>query len=136
MWRISGDFWDEWKKLDAQFDLLGQWEGIGGPGHFPDADMIPFGHLSIRCWTNSKEHQTRFTHDEQLTLMSLWSLNSSPLMLGMNLPDNDEWTNWLLTNDEVLAIDQDPLGTSAKRVSQKDGLEVCLEQWIKSDRPF
>jgi len=127
MWRISGDFWDEWTKLDAQFDLLGRWENVGGPGHYPDADMIPFGHLSIRCWTNSKEHQTRFTHDEQRTLMTLWSLNSSPLMLGMNLPDDDAWTTSLLTNDEVLAIDQDPLGLGAKRVSQQNGLEV----WVK-----
>jgi hypothetical protein len=127
MWRISGDFWDEWKKLDAQFDLLAKWEGVAGPGHYPDADMIPFGHLSIRSWINSGERQTRFTHDEQRTLMSLWSLNSSPLMLGMNLPDDDAWTTSLLTNDEVLAIDQDPLGLSAKRVSQQNGLEI----WVK-----
>lgn len=127
MWRISGDFWDEWKKLNHQFDLLNQWQGVGGPGHFPDADMIPFGHLSIRCWTNSREHQTRFTNDEQKTLMSLWSLASSPLILGCNLPDLDNWTLLLLTNDEVLGIDQDALGLAAKRVSQKDGLEV----WIK-----
>jgi hypothetical protein len=127
LWRISGDFWDEWKKLDAQFDLLGKWEGVGGPGHYPDADMIPFGHLSIRCWTNSKEHQTRFTHDEQRTLMTLWALNSSPLMLGMNLPDDDAWTTSLLTNDEVLAIDQDSLGLGARRVSQQNGLEI----WVK-----
>jgi alpha-galactosidase len=89
--------------------------------------MIPFGHLSIRCWTNSKEHRTRFTHDEQRTLMTLWSLNSSPLMLGMNLPDDDAWTTSLLTNDEVLSIDQDPLGLGARRVSQQNGLEV----WAK-----
>ena len=126
-WRISGDFWDEWKKLNHQFELLNKWQGVGGPGHFPDADMIPFGHLSIRCWTNSKEHQTRFTHDEQRTLLSLWSLASSPLMLGGNLPDLDDWTLLLLTNDEVLAIDQDALGLAAKRVSLKDGQEV----WVK-----
>jgi hypothetical protein len=130
MWRISSDFWDEWKKLDAQFDLIDQWRGWAGPGHFPDADMIPFGHLSIRCWTNSKEHQTRFTHDEQRTLMSLWSLASSPLMLGCNLPDADDWTLSLLTNDQVLAIDQDELGAPAKRVSKQNGMEV----WVKTLR--
>ena len=127
MWRVSGDFWDEWRKLNAQFELLNQWQGVGGPGHFPDADMIPFGHLSIRAWTNSREHQTRFTHDEQRMLMSLWSLASSPLMLGGNLPDTDDWTLALLTNDEVLGIDQDPLGRAAKRVVQNAGLEV----WVK-----
>jgi hypothetical protein len=127
MWRISGDFWDEWKKLDAQFDLLHHWEGAGGPGHFPDADMIPFGHLSIRCWTNSKEHQTRFTPDEQRTLLSLWSLASSPLILGNNLPDTDLFMLSLLTNDAVLAIDQDALATPAARISQSAGTEIWLK---------
>ena len=127
MWRVSGDFWDEWGILNAQFDLLNQWQGVGGPGHYPDADMIPFGHLSIRSWANSREHQTRYTHDEQRTLMSLWSLASSPLMLGCNLPDLDDWTLALLTDDEVLAIDQDASGRAAKRVAQGGGLEV----WVK-----
>lgn len=117
MWRISGDFWDEWKKLDHQFDLIAQWQGTGRPGHWPDADMIPFGHLGIRCWTNARERQTRFTKDEQRTLMSLWAIEPSPLMLGMNLPDNDAWTLSLLTNDEVIAVNQDPLGKPACRVS-------------------
>jgi alpha-galactosidase len=128
MWRISGDFWDEWKKLDSQFDNLGKWQGVGGPGHFPDADMIPFGHIAIRNWTNAKDHTTRFTHDEQIMLISLWSLNSSPLMLGMNLPDDDDFTTSLLSNDEVLALDQDPLGLSAKRIVQPGGIEI----WVKN----
>jgi hypothetical protein len=128
MWRISGDFWDEWKKLDHQFDLLAQWQGQGGPGHWPDADMIPFGHLAIRSWINSWERWTRFTKDEQTTLMSLWALSSSPLMVGMNLPDNDDFTLALLTNDEVLAVDQDPLGHRALRVAQTKGAEVWARQ--------
>jgi hypothetical protein len=126
-WRISGDFWDRWKDLDHQFDLLATWQGIGGPGHFPDADMIPFGHIGIKCTIAGKDRLTRFTHDEEKALMSLWSLASSPLMLGCNLPDLDDWTLSLITNDEVLAIDQDPLGFTAKRVSQTGGLEV----WVK-----
>jgi alpha-galactosidase len=127
MWRISGDFWDQWPKLNHQFDLLVRWQGVAGPGHFPDADMIPFGHLSIRNTTNAHERTTRFTPDEQRTLISLWSINASPLMLGMNLPDDDPATTALLTNDEVLAIDQDPLGLNAKRIQQQNGIEV----WIK-----
>jgi len=126
-WRISGDFWDRWKDLDHQFDLLAQWGKYAGPGHFPDADMIPFGHIGIQCTIAGKERQTRFTHEEQRTLMSLWSLASSPLMLGNNLPDNDDWALSLLTNDGVLAIDQDPLCQAAARVSQKNQLEV----WVK-----
>lgn len=113
MWRISGDFWDQWPKLNQQFDLLAEWDGVGGAGHWPDADMIPFGHIGIRCWTNSHERWTRFTHDEQISLMTLWCIAPSPLMLGMNLPDNDEWTLGLITNREALAINQDPLGAPA-----------------------
>jgi alpha-galactosidase len=126
-WRISGDFWDRWKDLNHQFDLFALWQGVSGPGHFADGDMIPFGHIGIKCTIAGKDRQTRFTHDEQLTLMSLWSLASSPLILGSNLPDLDHATLSLLTNDEVLAIDQDLLGIPAKRISQKDNLEV----WVK-----
>lgn len=127
MWRISGDFWDRWADLDRAFDLLGEWQHVGGPGHWPDADMIPFGHIGIKCTIAGGERQTRFTRDEQTTLMSLWSLAPSPLMLGNNLPDTDEWTLALLTNDEVLAVDQDSLGSPARRVMQTKGSEI----WVK-----
>ena len=126
-WRISSDFWDRWKDLNNNFDLFAKWVGVGGPGHFPDGDMIPFGHIGIKCTIAGPDRQTRFTPNEQLTLISLWSLGSSPLMLGNNLPDTDAATLALLTNDEVLALDQDALGIAAKRVSQKNGLEV----WVK-----
>jgi len=115
MWRISGDFWDRWPKINEQFDLLAQWSGAGGPGHWPDADMIPLGHIALRSKLGGNPHWTHFTRDEQLTLMSLWALAPSPLMLGMNLPDNDDWTTALLTNPEVLALDQDALGRPAHR---------------------
>ena len=127
MWRISGDFWDKWEKLNHQFDLLAKWQGVGGPGHWPDADMIPLGHIAIRSKLGGKDHRSNFTHDEQVMLMTLWSLAPSPLMLGMNLPDNDDWGLALFTNDEVLAVNQDKLGAPARRVSAADGVEV----WAK-----
>ena len=127
MWRVSGDFWDRWKDLDRAFDLLATWQGVGGPGHWPDADMIPFGHIGIKCTIAGKERQTLFTKDEQLTLLSLWALAPSPLMLGNNLPDMDAWTLSLLTNDEVIAVNQDALGSSARRVAQSNGTEI----WVK-----
>jgi hypothetical protein len=127
MWRISGDFWDRWADLDHQFDNLGKWQGVAGPGRFPDADMIPIGHIGIKCTIAGKDRQTRFTKDEQVMLMSLWALAPSPLMLGNNLPDTDPWTLSLLTNDEVISVNQDPLGLPAQRLSQKNGTEV----WIK-----
>ena len=117
MWRISGDFWDRWPDLNRAFDLMATWQGKGGPGHWPDADMIPFGHLGIKCTIAGKERQTRFTPEEQRTLMSLWALAPSPLMLGANLADLDQATLALLTNDEVIAVNQDPLGQPAQRVT-------------------
>ena len=127
MWRISGDFWDRWKDLNRAFDLLARWQGVGGPGHWPDADMIPFGHIGIKCSIAGPDRWTRFSANEQVTLMSLWSLAPSPLMLGANLPDNDEWTLSLLTNDEVIALNQDPSGNPARRVMQANGVEI----WAK-----
>jgi len=128
MWRISGDFWDRWADLDRAFDLLGKWQRAGGPGHWPDADMIPFGHIGIKCTIAGRDRQTRFSKDEQVMLISLWALAPSPLMLGNNLPDTDEWTLSLLTNDEVLAVNQDALGSPGRRVTKTKGTEI----WVKA----
>ena len=128
LWRISGDFWDRWQKLNEQFDLLAQWQGAGGDGHWPDADMIPIGHIAIRSKLGGEPHWTHFTRNEQLMLMSLWSLAPSPLMLGMNMPDNDDWTTALLTNPEVLALNQDPRLEPARR-RFVPGLDI--EVWVR-----
>ena len=130
LWRISGDFWDTWAKLNQQFDLMNGWRDVAGPGHFPDADMIPFGHICIRSKAGGNDRTSRYTHDEQTTLMSFWCLAPSPLMLGGNLPDNSEWDLSLLTNDEVLAVNQDPLVRPAARIAQQGRTEV----WMRSLR--
>ncbi len=128
MWRISSDFWDRWADLDHHFDLFANWQGVAGPGHWPDGDMLPIGHIGIRCSIAGPDRQTRFTRDEQISLITLWAIAPSPLILGNNLPDTDDWTLSLLTNDEVIAINQDPLGKGAERILQKDGVEV----WVKA----
>jgi len=134
LWRISADFWDRWRSLNSQFDLIASWQGVGGPGRWPDADMIPLGHIGIRCDAGgAKDRQTRFTKDEQLTLMSLWALAPSPLMLGMNMPDNDEWTNSLLTNDAVIAIDQDSLGAAGELIGPRGMQEVWKKKLANGD---
>lgn len=129
LWRISGDFWDNWKSLNHNFDLFGQWYQHGKPGHWPDGDMIPFGHI---CQRNSDVHPdrwTRFTRDEQLTLMSLWALAPSPLMVGANLPDNNAWTTALLSNPEVLAVNQDAFGRQGHRVALTvSGAEIWTKE--------
>jgi hypothetical protein len=103
LWRISNDFWDDWRALYAQFARLDRWSAFRGPGHWPDADMLPLG--NVRAW-QTRDNWTHFTKDEEFTLMTLWCIARSPLILGGNLPENDEFTLALLTNDEVLAVNQ------------------------------
>jgi hypothetical protein len=105
MWRISDDFWDEWRLLRLNFILMSIWSAYGRPGAWPDADMLPLGHIGIRA-ERGEDRRTRFTRDEQRTMMSLWSIAQSPLMFGGHLPDNDDFTTSLITNDEVLAVNQ------------------------------
>ena len=103
MWRISDDFWDNWRLLFQQFKRLDDWTPYRGTGHYPDADMLPLG--AIRQVGNSRGH-TRFTPDEQITMMSLWAIARSPLIMGGDLTKLDDFTLSLLTNQEVIAVDQ------------------------------
>jgi hypothetical protein len=105
LWRISNDFWDRWKDIRAQFDLMAQWQGKVHANGFPDADMLPLGHIGIRA-ERGDDRKSLLTQDEQYTLMSLWSIFRSPLMMGGDLPTSDSFTYGLLTNAEVLDVDQ------------------------------
>jgi hypothetical protein len=100
MWRISDDFWDDWGMLDAQFTRLENWNLWRRPGAWPDADMLPLGRLALG------KRDTKFTPDEQTTLMTLWSIARSPLIMGGDLRHLDAKTLALLTNREVLAVNQ------------------------------
>lgn len=105
LWRISGDFWDEWKPLKHQFKLAESWARYSGGGSWPDADMLPLGRIGIRA-ESGDDRMTRFTQDEQYTLMTLWAIFRSPLMMGGDLPSSDAFTLALLTNREVLQVNQ------------------------------
>ena len=109
LWRISGDIWDKWPQVKEQFARCRAWIPQIGPNHWPDADMLPLGRISIRGFKEGERH-SRLTNDEQITLMTLWSIFRSPLMLGGDLPTLDPFTLSLLTNDEVLAVDQKSAG--------------------------
>ncbi len=119
MWRISDDVWDEWHSdveypqgLGDQFPRVAKWAPFSKPGHWPDADMLPLGYLGPSPgW--GKARQTRLSPAEQRTMMTLWSIFRSPLMMGGDLPHNDAETTALLTNDEVLAVDQHSTGGRA-----------------------
>jgi hypothetical protein len=110
LWRISDDFWDRWQDLRKAFDLLDRWSPYTKPGGWPDADMLPLGHIGIRA-ERGDDRMTRFTRDEQRTLMTLWCIARSPLMFGGDLPTNDAFTLSLMNNDEVLAVNQKGTGS-------------------------
>jgi hypothetical protein len=105
MWRTVGDFWDNWPQLKPQFTVCANWAPHTGAGHFPDADMLPLGKIGIRA-ERGAPRMTGFNRDEQYSVMSLFAIFRSPLMFGGNLPDNDEFTLSLLTNKEVLNVNQ------------------------------
>jgi hypothetical protein len=100
MWRISDDFWDEWPQLKAQFTRLENWSMFRQPGAWPDADMLPLGRLQMG------KRDCHFTADEQRTLMTLWSIARSPLIMGGDLRHLDAATLALLTNREVISVNQ------------------------------
>jgi len=102
MWRTVDDFWDNWSQLNYSFGMCAKWAPYIEPGAWPDADMLPLGKF-IRG-ERATNRYTKFTEDEQYTLMTLWSIFKSPLMFGGNLPDNNDFTNTLITNDEVLNV--------------------------------
>ncbi len=116
MWRISDDFWDEWPLLEAQFTRLENWNPHRRPGGWPDADMLPLGRLALG------ERDTKFTPAEQRTVMTLWSIARSPLIMGGDLRHLDAPTLALLTNPEVLAVNQ--ASTDNQPHFVEDGMRV------------
>ena len=119
MWRISDDMWDVWAKkpgeeafpqsLKNQFGLVSKWSPHVEPGHWPDADMLPIGYLGPRPgWGEAR--QSRFTLGDTRTLLTLWSIARSPLILGTNLTRMDTQIEAMVTNPEVIAVDQRSTG--------------------------
>lgn len=104
LWRISSDVWDFWAHIKRQINLCAQWTGHSGPGHWPDADMLPLGRIGIR--SHGGDRISRLTQREQRCMMTLWAIFQSPLMMGGHLPDTDDFALSLMTNEEVLAVNQ------------------------------
>lgn len=101
MWRITDDFWDNWNSLRDMFDRCRNWQEHVRDGGYPDCDMLPLGWLGKGF---SDERQTNFTKEEQRTMMTLWCIFRSPLMLGAEMTKLDDETLALLTNPEVLRL--------------------------------
>jgi len=126
-WRTTGDIWDTWETPGPWQNGVSQigfnqdaWAPYGGPGGWNDPDMLVVGRVG---W-GPKLHATKLTPAEQYTHISLWCLLSAPLLIGCDLEHIDAFTLNLLTNDEVLAVDQDSLGISARRVATFGAVDV------------
>ncbi len=139
MWRITDDFWDEWRLLKGMFERAEKWCIHAVPGHWPDADMLPLGALR-QCY--DPNDWTKFTKAEQRTMMTLWSMMRSPLMMGGELTKNDEFTTKLMTNIAVLGIGKEsfcghPLWTTEEEsvwvAPRQDGQGVYVALFNLSD---
>jgi alpha-galactosidase len=130
-WRTTGDIWDYWQNNGADWNYgvseigfsMDPWQASSGPGHWNDPDMLVVGMVG---WGPTL-HPTRLTPDEQYSHITLWCMLSAPLLIGCDLEQLDAFTLGLLTNDEVLAVDQDALGRQAVRVATVGAIDVYLK---------
>ena len=123
LWRTGPDIRDSWLGLYHCVFTIDKWGPYGGPGHWNDPDMMILGNVT----TGSEIHPTRLTPDEQYSHVSLFCLLSSPLLIGCPIEQLDAFTLNLLANDEVIEIDQDPLGKSAKLLADDNGVQIWLK---------
>ncbi len=125
LWRTTGDIVDTWPSMSGIGFSQAELFPYAKPGHWNDPDMLVVGRVG---W-GSELHDSKLTPDEQVTHITLWSMLSAPLLIGADLAHLDPFTLALLTNDDVLAVNQDPLGRQAQRVAQDD--ENQTEVWVK-----
>jgi len=121
-WRTTGDITDTWASVTSIGFKQEKWAPFAGPGHWNDPDMLVVGNVG---WGNPKP--TKLTPNEQYLHISLWCLLSAPLLIGCDLEKLDDFTVSLLSNDEVLAIDQDALGAEATPMVQDDSQAVYVK---------
>ena len=127
MWRITDDFWDKWDLLYAMFERAEKWSIHAGNGHWPDADMLPIGALR-QCY--NPDEWTRFTDDELITMMTLWSIMRSPLMIGGEMTKFDEFSLSLVTNKDILKMHENARNSHQVWRKTIDGNEYIL--WTSS----
>ena len=123
MYRTGPDIRDSWTSLFLTTFSLDKWAPSTGPGHWADPDMMILGNVK----TGPQIHPTRLTPDEQYSHMSIFCLLSAPLLIGCPIEQLDAFTLSLLSNDEMIAINQDPLGKPARLVADTHGVQVWLK---------
>lgn len=128
MWRTTGDIRDTWEVVSRIGFSQDRWAPHGGPGHWIDPDMLQVGSAGVPNTFVRQLRPSGLTPEEQYTHVSLWALLSAPLLISCDIDSMDEFTLGLLTNDEVIDVNQDPLGKSAMPVARRGSLEI----WAKS----
>lgn len=123
-WRTGGDIKDNWKSLKSRIFTQDKWAPYARPGHWNDPDMMIVG---VVGWNSAEKWPSKLTPDEQYTHMSAWCLMSVPLLLGNDISKLDDFTLALLTNDEVNAVNQDPLGKQATIISRNEDIGVMAK---------
>lgn len=123
MWRITDDFWDQWELLYDMFSRAERWCTHTGAGNYPDADMLPIG--PIRQDYDKKEW-TKFTKNEQITMLTLWCIFRSPLMIGGEMTGFDDFTMSLVTNRDILDMHKDARHSHQVFRKEIDGVEHIL----------
>jgi alpha-galactosidase len=124
LWRTSGDIEDNWTSVSAIIAMQDGPAAYARSGHWNDPDMLVVGLVGM----GGALHPSLLTPDEQYSYISLWSLLAAPLLLGNDLTQLDAFTRNLLTNDEVIGVDQDPKGQAARRVLDQDGWQVWVRE--------
>ncbi len=122
LWRTTGDIWDDWDRMKMIGFEQTQTTPYAKPGHWNDPDMLVVGWVG---W-GPHLHPSKLTPDEQYTHISQWALLAAPLLIGCDLERLDDFTLNLLTNDEVIAIDQDPLGKQAEQKIVDGDIQVWM----------
>ncbi len=128
-WRTTGDIRDTWASMSAKGFSQDKWARFSGPGHWNDPDMLVVGQVG---W--GSPHSTHLTPDEQYTHISLWCLLSAPLLIGCDLEKVDDFTFGLLSNDEVLAVDQDALGRQALCIATNGDIRIYAKELENSSK--
>lgn len=128
-YRTGPDIRDSWLSLYISSFENERWNPYVGPGHWADPDMMIVGNVT----TGTDMHPTRLTPDEQYSHVSLFSLLAAPMLIGCPIDQLDDFTLNLLTNDEVIEINQDPLGKPADKIKTVNGVQVWLKKLSNGD---
>lgn len=128
MWRITDDFWDNWQLLYNMFERCEKWAPHNGAGHWADADMLPIGYIKQDY---SPDITTQFTKDEQVTMLTLWSIFRSPLIIGGEMTKFDDFTMSLLTNKGILKMHRNARHSHQVWRRKMNGSEIVL--WTAAD---